>query len=241
MIDIHSHILYGIDDGAKDIGSSLDLIDNQPGVTAIIATPHYSKPDHFLSSPETNQKLLKELQKETETTLKLGNELFIDASLDELLETGDVLTLAGSRYVLVEFPMGSYRDVYDEWLYNITISGYKLIIAHPERYAYVQENFEFCQRWVKEGYLLQSNADSLKDKRKRIIIDKLLKNGWLYFLASDAHNSFRNPKLKEAYEDISKSYSAEIADRLLEKNPRAVIEDGVIDEMPRAKKRFWLF
>lgn len=239
MIDIHSHILYGIDDGAKDLEFSLDLIENQPEVTDIIATPHYCRPDHYLSDPETNRGILKEIQKETKTNLKLGNELFISADLDELLEKKEVLPLADSRYVLVEFPMNSYREEYNEWLYNITVSGYKVIIAHPERYGYVQEDYRFAQGWIEEGYLLQSNADSLKSKQKRTIIDRFLKNGWLHFIASDAHNSFRNPKLKEAYEDISKNYSAEIAYLLMEDNPRAILENSSVNEMPRAKKRFW--
>ena len=247
MIDIHNHVLFGIDDGADTIEDAAELlrIAYENGTKRMIVTPHYCRQERFTATPEEILKLIERLKERMKADgiiidLYPGNELFIDRELDQLLEKGSILTLANSRYVLVEFPMDRYREEYDEWLYNITVSGYQIIIAHPERYKYVQEDTEFVRRWTDEGYLLQSNKNSIDFRKKRAVIDDLIANGRLHFIASDAHGSMRDTNLKPSFEYISKHYSTEIADRLFNKNPLAIINDQPVENMPKAKKRHLL-
>lgn len=248
MIDMHNHVLFGVDDGAFTIQESIEMILTayRNGTKKMILTPHYYRDRNYLSTVSENTQKLNMLRNELEKRgcqmeLFLGNELFIESDLDVLLETGKVLPLADSRYVLVEFPMDEYKGEYDEYLYNLTVSGYKVIIAHPERYAFVQEKPAFCETWVENGYYLQSNADSLKYRNKKKVIDYLLKRGWLSFMASDAHNKYRNAVLSNAFIQIEKDYSFEIARMLFEDNPDAIINNSPISTMPLAKRHLHLF
>ena len=250
MIDIHNHILFGVDDGSPNLKTSLQMIRQSAsdGITHIILTPHYVHKQKGYSESyevlEEKYKLLKEeIEKEKlDVQLFLGAELFINRNLDRFLEEKTVHTMANSKYVLVEFPMDSYLPDYDEYLYNITLSGYSLIIAHPERYEFVMKNPEFVKRWTDEGYLLQSNGDSLKDRRKAKVIRFLIENGLLSFIASDGHSPNGRPAiLSEAYKEIEKYYSKEIAERLFEKNAECILRDEKVPTMPAAKRKslFW--
>lgn len=244
MFDIHNHTLFGVDDGAQTIESAVRLLEtaSNDGITAIVLTPHYSWRDGFVSDYDKNEKLRQELEvilqeKNIPMRLYLGNELFIHKDLDQMLDSGEVHTMGKTSYVLVEFPMESYSDDYDEILYNIRISGYRIIIAHPERYAYVQRDPNFVYRWTNYEMFLQANADSLKVTRKQKVIDHLIKNRLLHFIASDAHGVYRPPVLSEAYKYIKKTYSKEIADRLFIENPETMIHNIPLGEMPEVPAR----
>ena len=242
MLDIHNHCLFGIDDGAGTIDEAARLLKvaEEDGVSSVILTPHYSVLDGFIADYDTVENLKKELEERLKEdginiTLYTGNELFIHDKLDQMLDDKAVHTLAGSHYVLVEFPMDRYRDEYDEILYNMRISGYWIIIAHPERYAYVQKDPSFVCRWTDYGYYLQANTDSLKVVKKEKVIDYLIKRRILHFIASDAHGVYRPAVLSGAYKYITANYSKEVADRLFKVNPEKIISNQRLDEMPEVK------
>ncbi len=247
MIDIHNHALFGVDDGSTDIEMSLSLLRNAyaDGIHQLIITPHYMHSGRYRVRAEEILKrffALKDAVKREDNPIGLyiGNELMINKHLDELLEDKQILSLAGTDYVLVEFPFTEYLDEYDEYLYNITTLGYKIIIAHPERYAYVQHKHSFVDRWLREGYYLQANGSSLKRRESEKVIVDLISQGKLSFIASDGHQTEWRPiVLKEAFLEVEKRFNSEIAGRLFEQNQASLLNNEPIPSMPLVKRKGW--
>ena len=246
MIDIHSHLIPGVDDGSQSLEESLSLLKQaeQDGITELITTPHFMKNGEFrMKAPELVQRFneLKQVYKGP-IKLHLGNELYIHPDLPELLEKGEVLTLAESETILVEFPFQDYKDEYDEILYELALR-YRIIIAHPERYSYVQDNPNFCLRWLNEGYLLQANQNSLFKKETNKTLIPMIEHGLIIFIASDAHNQHRNLMLKSAIQLITNELGEEKARLLFKENPKAVINNQKLrnSEYKKIKKKSFLF
>lgn len=243
MIDIHNHLIPNIDDGSDSLELSRKLLQDAiaEGISDVCITPHFMK--HGLYSVRKREllDLFEEFKKQTEdlnVNLYLGNELYIDRELDELLANDEICTMNDSRYVLIEFPFENYRTDYDEYLYNVSLQ-YQIIIAHPERYHYVQKDHDFVRRWTNEGYLLQSNSTSLlRNESKKVIYD-LIEKGRLSFIASDAHNMYRPLSLIEAYEMIRKKFSKETAELLMDTNPLKVIQNEPVIKAPKVKKHLF--
>ena len=246
MIDIHSHLVPGVDDGSQSIEESLGLLKQAEteGITEIITTPHYMKNGDFRTKATELVQRFNALKETYQGTIKLhlGNELYIHPDLPELLEQGEILTLAESNYILVEFPFHEYKEDYDEILYELSLK-YQIIIAHPERYSYVQDDPNFCLRWLKEGYLLQSNQNSLFKKETRKVLIPMIEHGFVSFIASDAHNEYRNLTLKNVMRFIKSQFGAEKAEFLLEKNPKAVVNNLKLkkQEYKKIKNKSFLF
>ncbi len=243
MIDIHNHLIPNIDDGSDSLDLSRKLIRDaiDEGITDILITPHFMKHGPYDARKKELTDLFERLKRDTvdlDVKLYLGNELLIDRELDELLLNDQVCTMNGSRYVLIEFPFEHYRAEYDEYLYNVSLE-HKIIIAHPERYYFVQKNHDFVDRWLAEGYLLQSNATSLFYSDTRKVVYDLIEKGKLSFIASDAHNEYRPVSLIEAYDLVSRKFSEETAELLMEINPGRVIEDKNIRKVSPIRKRFF--
>lgn len=224
FIDIHSHLLPGADDGAQTLDESLYLLKQaiNDGVEYIVLTPHYIKNGEFRLKKEeilSRYQAFKEkvIANGLDIKLLLGNELYIHPDLDEMLLNKEVCSMNNTSYVLVEFPFDKYKDEYDEYLYNIALNGNKIIIAHPERYGYVQNNVDFCNRWLKEGYYLQANQNSLFNQCEKTVM-KLLDNNWVSFVASDAHNKKRPCMLSKAYEKVFSKYGEDKANKLFCEN-----------------------
>lgn len=250
MIDIHNHALYGVDDGSSDMDMSLTLLRDayKDGIRKLIITPHYMYGEKYCHKAEEIldrfEALKKAVQDEgNQIELFIGNEIMISSHIDELLERKEILTLAGTDYVLVEFPFNDYLDEYDEYLYNITTLGYKIIIAHPERYEYVQRNHAFVDRWLNEGYYLQSNGDSLFAKGLGKLVIKLISQGKLSFIASDGHRTEWRPiLLQKSYMCIEKAFGSGIADSLFGGNQQCLLKNQPIPLMPAVKRKgFSLF
>lgn len=240
MIDIHSHILPGVDDGSQDLSLSRTLIEDAlaDGITAICLTPHFVPFYGFGKRRDELEKIFGKFKEETADLgmkIFLGNELFIRHDLDVLLEEKQVCSLNDTRYVLVEFPFEGYQDDYDEYLYNISLNC-RIIIAHPERYAFVKEDPSFVRRWTDNGYLLQANSTSLKQRDTRSCIYYFLDNGLLSVMASDAHGLHRSLKLKEAYEMISHAYDEQTAELLMQVNPQAILNDEDTLKVPKTRR-----
>ena len=243
MIDIHNHLIPNIDDGSDSLELTRSLLIDaiNEGITDICITPHFMKHGPYrVRKPELillfNQ--LKQDVSDLNINLYLGNELYIDRELDELLLHNEICSMNNSKYVLIEFPFEKYKEEYDEYLYNVSLE-YKIIIAHPERYAYVQKNHNFVDRWIKEGYLLQSNQTSLFYNETRKPVYNFIEKGKLSFIASDAHNELRPVSLKNAYDLISRKFSLETAQLLMDDNPLRVIKDEPIKKVPPVKKKLF--
>ena len=248
MIDIHSHLIPGVDDGSQSPEESFSLLKQaeRDGITELITTPHFMKNGEFrMKAPELVQRF-NEMKQAYKGPIKLhlGNELYIHPDLPELLEKDEVLTLAESNHILVEFPFQNYKEEYDEILYELSLK-YRIIIAHPERYSYVQEDPNFCLRWLNEGYLLQANQNSLFKKETKKVLVSMIEHGFVSFVASDAHNEHRPCLLSEAREFLAEEFGEQFAVQLTQENPEKILKNGPIiqeyREIKKKKKNFlWL-
>ena len=234
MIDIHSHIIPNVDDGSKSMEESISMIKEELklGVNSIILTPHFRRRMFETSSDKIYLSFLN-LQEEVKKLnlnidLYLGQEIYIH-SLEgfkktlEMISNKEIYTFSNTKYILIEF---SYTDDIDitEAAYMATVKGYVPIIAHIERYQYIN-SIEKVEEIMATGALVQVNASSVigKDggKAKRFI-KKLIKKGYIDFVASDIHYKRIN-YMKDAYEYVVKKHGEEIANKLFNDNANKIL------------------
>jgi protein-tyrosine phosphatase len=230
MIDLHTHLLPGIDDGSSSIDETIKLIKKAQsvGVTDIMFTSHYAKFRHYLPSKETTQSLFDEVinkakEEDINTNFYLGNELDYDEELFQYLESDVARTLNDSKYVLIDFGLKKY-DV-DDVIYELVVRGYKPIIAHPERYRYIH-GVEDYKTWRKTGALLQVNASSLFSKHHPKKQFKLmLKHGLIDLVCSDVHHQVETyDHLLKTKEYMEKKCDEEYVKRVFEINPKKILK-----------------
>ncbi len=241
MIDIHSHILCEIDDGSRNMEESIAILEKMEkiGVKAVVATPHYITCSKYRENNESKfQKLLtlkEEIKKrEISISLYLGNEVFIDNDILTLILEGKVATLNGSRYILIEFPIDQPTSDLYNLLFSFCAKGYIPIIAHPERYRYLQTNTEEIQKFLDMGCLFQGNIENVVEKygkSAKKLFFYLLKNNKYHFLATDVHHKddilFKN--FKKVRKRIIKIISLEKYKELTFFNPLKVLKDEEIE------------
>ena len=214
ITDMHTHILYGVDDGARSLTDSLDLISEEQnqGVQQIFLTPHYGYKFGCVDRKLLEKRFLEIQEKASkyfpDMKLYLGSELYYERNTIQHLKEGKALTMSGSRYVLVEFGVkDSYSNIFQA-VYDLVYAGYLPIIAHVERYSALRNNSKAIEELVKSGAYLQVNAGSfLKGfpSRKAAFCKKLIKEELVYFIGSDCHDvKVRSPNMKEAYDLLDK-------------------------------------
>ena len=241
MIDIHNHIIPNVDDGSDSLELSRQLLVDaiEEGITDVCVTPHFMKHGPYKTRKKELLSLFEELKNDVadlNINLFLGNELFIDSELDELLLNNEVCSMNDSDYVLIEFPFENYKRDYDEHLYNVSLR-YRIIIAHPERYRYVRENHDFVDRWLKEGYYLQCNSIFPYSKESRKVVFDLIEKGKLSLISSDAHNENRPLSMIDAYRMVTRKFSKETAELLMDINPLCVIQNKTLKRVKPIRKR----
>ena len=236
MIDIHSHLIYGVDDGSENIETSIEILDNlsKEGVTDIILTPHYITDTNYVSSKFNNIKKLLELKTEIKKqginiNLFLGNEIYIDSEIINLIRNNKMCTLNNTEYILVELPMsGNYPD-YQYIIKNLIRIGFKVILAHPERYASFQRDFNKVKEMVDMGVMLQCNIDSIlgyygnnaKKTMKLILKDKLVS-----FIGTDIHSKKSDYSYIEKAKNKFKKYlTDEEIENIFVNNPKKIINN----------------
>lgn len=240
MIDIHCHILYGVDDGADTLAESIEMakMAYRNGTRVIAVTPHSNTPGsrHNFWNDGLKERFLevKNAVKEAGIPLQIlsGQEIFGKGDIAELLKSGDLITLNGSRYPLIELPFKERSENVLKKLESVLAEGYVPIVAHPERYEFVTENFDSLIKIQKMGCLLQINTGSLDGnfgRGAKLNAKKMLNHHAVHVVASDAHSPYvRTPVLGDAHEYISENYSTDFADRLLLRNPKAILENKTI-------------
>ncbi|PAQ12877.1 tyrosine protein phosphatase [Bacillaceae bacterium SAOS 7] len=213
MIDLHCHILPGIDDGAKSNIDSLSMamMAEKQGITKIVATPHHKngiyenkKTDILLHVADLNAKL-----KGAGVNVEIlpGQEIRMYGEIIEDFESGELLTVGGnSKYVLIEFPSGYIPQYAEKLLFDLHMKGLLPIIAHPERNQEILEHPDKLYKLVKNGTLTQITASSYIGyfgKRIKRFTEQLIEANLTHFIASDAHNTTTRPfHLTEAYEKL---------------------------------------
>ena len=226
MIDIHSHFLFGVDDGSRDIASSLKMLEtaSQNGVTDVICTPHFRRgvfetpaaviKDHFEQLKEANP---------YPVNLYLGQEISKHRQMFAGIQSGELFTMNGTEYVLFEFRYVEDSEIEDT-VCDAKYYGYIPIIAHVERYEYVKE--KDLKKLVDKGALIQVNADALVLKRGAAYkrkVEKYIKAGLVHFVANDMHSS-REYCMKKAYDYVSAKFGNSVAEDLFVRNAKQIIK-----------------
>ena len=216
MKDLHSHLLYGIDDGSRSIDESIELLKKMEkhGIKELMLTPHYVDNSKYNCNNKDKMKIfneLKEKAKEENINIKLylGNEVFITNNFLELLKKDEITTLNSSKYLLFELPMRQKYNNTHNITNELTSKGYIPILAHPERYESFQKHPNLLKDYIRAGILLQGNFTSLFGKYGRSAektLKYLLKNKWISFLGSDTHHDiqFDSKKLEKKLLRITK-------------------------------------
>ena len=232
ITDTHSHILPGIDDGAKTLTNSADIVRElaEQGVTNIIATPHYVNETIYSSPYSENKKLLKELQKHLakegiKVNIYLGNEIYIDPAIPDLIKHHKVTPLAGSKYLLVEFPLDNEYPNYEDYFRVLIDQGYKVVLAHPERYTIIQKDYQIAKDLRDLGVLFQCNYGSIVGKygkRAKKLVKKFAKDKMIFIFGSDMHRARGEYLIDKAVKKLSKYYSSAELKTLLQTNPSKI-------------------
>ncbi|MEE1377709.1 MAG: CpsB/CapC family capsule biosynthesis tyrosine phosphatase [Oribacterium sp.] len=239
MFDIHSHIIYHIDDGSRTPEESLALIrqDSAEGARDIIATPHYyvqypTDPDRIRAELATIQNMAD--ADGLDVHLYPGNEVLWFDSMTERLQSGEILTLADSHYTLIEFyPEEGYQTILRA-VRNVRNAGYRPIIAHAERFRAMQEHG--LEEVRDLGAYVQLSTEPLSHKglsglldRETKFIQKALKNQQADFLGTDMHRTdHRPPVLRDAIRWIEKNLDPDYADDVLKRNAETILRDEEI-------------
>ena len=233
MTDIHCHILPCVDDGAETTDEALELLRSEieQGVDTVCLTPHLRK-KMFISSDETIKKAFEKLKAaaaaaELPVELYLSREYHYDSGLLEKLESGELLPMGQERVLLVEFAnLTTYREMLEAVRF-VQSCGYKPLIAHVERYAAVQKSPDSIGALIKQGALIQINADSVIGRCGLVMkftCRYLLKHDMVNVVASDAHDTqMRAVRMKDCEAYISKHYGSEKAEQLLNTAPLSIL------------------
>jgi protein-tyrosine phosphatase len=264
MIDIHCHVLPGLDDGADSIETACAMAEMAiaDGITHIIGTPHANQNYTFV--PELVKQRRDELQSKFAGQLSLATGCDFHLSFENLQDIRHQphrFTLNQKNYLLVEFAEYSIPPSLDQALHQLQLSGLRPVITHPERNPLIRAQAERLFHWLQQGCYSQVTAQSLSGrfgKAAQEVAERWLDGGAIHFLASDAHNTTSRPlKLKETYELVTKRSGEEVARALLIDNPLAAFEGRPLPYVPevdeelsgqgvgsrgqKRKKRFWFF
>lgn len=233
-IDIHSHILPGVDDGAEDMDMTMEMVDAayQQGVRTMIATPHYypghvRRPKEYLE--ETFQKTISMIkEKYNDFTLLPGNEIYYREEVAEKLRNKRIYTMAHTRYILLEFPPGAQYKFVCSAVRRCVEEGYYPILAHIERYQCLWKNEKNIGELVRMGAYMQINAENfsggLFSPERRWCL-RLAQRGLVHFIGSDCHNiRNRHPNLKQAADYLSERLDEGTFHRIIYDNPEKLVE-----------------
>ncbi|MCU6745660.1 protein-tyrosine-phosphatase [Suilimivivens aceti] len=237
-MDIHSHLLPGIDDGARDFKISMEMfrIAEKNGIGAMILTPHY-KPMHHNASPATIRRLISEIEeklKEEKIEIQLypGNEIYYHSEAVSQALEGRLCTMAGSSYVLVEFnPMDEFEYIRNG-LYQFLAEGFRPVLAHVERYRCMTGKADRAEELTGMGAYIQVNAGSIMGcygLQIKMFTRGLLKRKAVHFVATDAHDTKnRAPELSECARFLVKKFGEDYTRELLYENPMKLVQNEYI-------------
>ena len=243
MIDIHSHIVFDVDDGPRNLADSRALLEEsyRQGVRTIISTSHRRK--GMFETPENkiaeHFKLVQEIAKEIsdDLTVLYGAEIYYTSDVLDKLEKKIIPSLADTRYALIEFSMTTpYKEIHTA-LSNVLRLGITPVVAHIERYHCLENDEKKVRDLIDMGCYMQINSSSVlkpklfgdkykfMKKRARFFLEKDL----VHFVASDMHNlDDRPPYMQEAYQIISKKYGVAYAEQLFRKNQEILLRNEYI-------------
>lgn len=245
MIDIHHHLLFGLDDGPATIEGSLAMAEMaiSEGITHIACSPHANYRWNY--QPEVNAAKTEELRAILGNRITLGRGCDFHMSYDNVADAiahPTKYTLNGKNYLLIELPDFALPPNLPETYYELRLAGMTPILTHPERNLTLQKQPEKIADWLRSGMIVQITSGSLTGrfgKTAERMAHKLLEDRWVHFIATDAHDTdSRPPQIKEVMKLIGNRYGSETAERLCVSNPRAAFEGCAWPEQPEPKGVF---
>jgi protein-tyrosine phosphatase len=253
VIDLHNHLLPGIDDGAKRVEETLEFLRLalRDGVKVVTATPHM-KPGVYDNSRESILRaidLVREAARGDEAegvTLLPGAEVYFTADVAERAQRGELMTVAdGGRYILLELPYQQIPMRVDDTIFRLRVAGFTPIMAHPERVAYYLEDFDRVAASVRIGALTQVTGASITGRfgsKARDFAHRMLESNLVHVVASDSHDvRYRPPVLSEARAVVARLCGEEAARRMVEDWPRAILDGRPVEAPepgePEGKRR----
>lgn len=251
LIDIHSHILAGFDDGADSLEESLALAKqaSHNGITAVVATPHHYARGFYSEAEQVKQEVAKLNEELANRDIPLevftGQEVRVYDNLLQDLEAGQLLTIASSPYLLVEFPSSKVPSQVEELFYELQLVGITPIIAHPERNSELANNIDYLSQLIDGGALAQVTSSSVtgaKGRKLQKLSLEMCKKGLIHFVASDAHHVTMRPfDLRQGYEVLGKQLGQAVVDYYQLNAERLIRGQEIVDVMPAVKRRyiFW--
>jgi protein-tyrosine phosphatase len=248
LIDIHHHLLFGLDDGSPDLETSVAMAKMavEDGITHVVCTPHAS--GNYAYQPAENATRMTALRdalaaEDIALTLGLGCDFHLSYdNINESLADPTKFSINGTTYQLVELPDFGLPRTLTDTFYQMQLAGIIPILTHPERNPTLQRDTARLIDWLRNGMLVQITAGSVlghMGKEAERMSHRLLADRWVHFLATDAHNlTSRPPKMKAAYNAVAKRYSATYADLLCIDNPRAVFHGEPLGPQEEPKHLF---
>ncbi|SEC59686.1 tyrosine-protein phosphatase [Terriglobus roseus] len=241
MVDIHQHLLFGIDDGSKSLEQSVAMVQMamDDGFTHVVATPHAN--DRYPYDRARNERLLQQIRETlppnvaAAMTLGLGCDFHLNfENTEDARLHNRRYTINEKEYLLIELPDIGISNRIDEILYNLRVEGMTPILTHPERNVTLQRTPGKLQEWVSNGLLLQVTAGSVVGDfgpTAEALAWSLLKKNSVHFLATDAHDlERRTPTMSAARRLVSERLGEEMATRLCVTNPMMVFEGKPLPE-----------
>ena len=238
-LDIHNHILPGVDDGAKTMEDTMELLkmEYENGVRTVIFTPHYIPRSDVEKNKEKSKKTkevfekVKEECKNSFPDMKfyLGNELYYKSGIMQELDEKRANTIGNSDYILTEFDTNiSYMDL-KKAVQQYLLKGYQPILAHVERYHCLYNHFDRMEEIKNMGSLMQMNTENFLGglfSQNRKICTKAVAEGYIDFLGTDSHDTkMRKPEMEKAIKYLKKKISQSVLDTLLYKNPEKLLKE----------------
>lgn len=244
MIDIHAHIIPGVDDGPQDMAVALSLLQQAVanGVTQVVATPHFHLPCFDNGNTKAAYAALKEAVEEAKIPIQLhlGNEVYADDTALQNLSSGTINTLSDSNYILLELPATKIYAMHHDLVFKLQRQGYRIILAHIDRYEYFKEKPELLRGFIDKGCYGQLSAEFVVQRPREA--KRWIEAGYAHFIASDMHHPKRRPnRLSEAKQQIRKQLGDQWVQQLFITNPTDMLHHReVLRTTTKDLKRHWL-
>ena len=226
MIDFHNHVLPNVDDGPKSMEESMEMLKyaSKQGVTDIVQTIHFQHPK--MDGKNVDYDFLKEkiniIQNKIDFNrlnikMHLSAEVFYLPNLCNIIDN-PLVTIGGGKFMLIEFASNIYPTGYEDVFYNLQSNGVTPIIAHPERYRFIQNDISILNNWIDRGYIIQIDAGSIIGQFGKFtskITHEIISNGHFHLIGSDAHNNKkRNFCIKDAYDYLENKFTIKLVENL---------------------------